>query len=123
MCRRPRSESLSASRFLCPWSCPAAQGLAVRLSQWIVRTGRVTSRNPPANPPYTALRPSACGKYQRLERPQSLPKRLRDQVVEGLGGVAASPGVIDLAHDLHVLLRHRLLREAHGFESLLMADE
>jgi hypothetical protein len=36
-------------------------------------------------------------------------------------GVMARCGVVDLAHDLHVLLRHRLLRQPGGFEGLLPA--
>jgi hypothetical protein len=32
--------------------------------------------------------------------------------------IASRPPLIELAHDLHVLPRHRLLPQAHGFEGL-----
>ena len=41
----------------------------------------------------------------------------------GAAEIATFPVRIDRAHDLHVLLRHRLLLQPHGFEGLIAVEE
>jgi hypothetical protein len=44
---------------------------------------------------------------------------IRENALDVSGGEAPH----DAPHDLHVLLRHRLRRQTHGFESLVLIEE
>jgi hypothetical protein len=46
---------------------------------------------------------------------------IRVEVVDPLAEVPLSPGVKDPMHDLHVLLRHRLLPQPGGFEARFLS--
>src|SRR5207244_8198535 len=48
-----------------------------------------------------------------------LPLEVRCDLIGRRTEVALPPAVVDRSHDLHVLVRHRLLRQPHGFESFV----
>src|SRR5205085_6529322 len=50
-----------------------------------------------------------------------LPLEVRCDLIGPRTEVALPPAVVDRSHDLHVLVRHRLLRQPHGFEGVGLA--
>ena len=70
----------------------------------------------PAMPRYAPSVPARCGRNSDVGVNRS------ERIVQ-LVGLLDVRRLKDSAHDLHVLLRHRLLLQPHGFEGLLVLQE